>query len=98
MWHPLGHAPDEVRTWRDHLLDRGLRQPFKQAFREVYLLTPAEENTRDHSRRFADHLLRYGQAKALLTERGWTGMSLGWWDERRRVRPGHRHPSGCPAA
>ncbi|SDL93882.1 DUF4132 domain-containing protein [Nonomuraea jiangxiensis] len=80
MWHPLSHPADEVRAWRDHLLEIGLRQPFKQAFREVYLLTPAEEETRDHSRRFAGHLLRYGQAKALLTERGWTGLTLGHWD------------------
>ncbi|MFC4008481.1 DUF4132 domain-containing protein [Nonomuraea purpurea] len=80
LWHPLSHTPEEVRAWRDHLLAIGLRQPFKQAFREVYLLTPAEEETHDHSRRFSGHLLRYGQAKALLTERGWTGMSLGHWD------------------
>ncbi|GIH96942.1 DUF4132 domain-containing protein [Planobispora siamensis] len=79
LWHPISHTADEVRAWRDHLVGTGLRQPFKQAFREVYLLTPAEERTRDHSRRFAGHLLRYGQAKALLTERGWTGMSLGHW-------------------
>ncbi|WP_433430774.1 DUF4132 domain-containing protein [Nonomuraea sp. CA-141351] len=79
LWHPIAHSADEVRAWRDHLMEIGLRQPFKQAFREVYLLTPAEEETRDHSRRFAGHLLRYGQAKALLTGRGWTGLSLGHW-------------------
>ncbi|GAA3469851.1 DUF4132 domain-containing protein [Nonomuraea roseola] len=79
LWHPISHTADEVRAWRDHLISNGPRQPFKQAFREVYLLTPAEEETRDHSRRFAGHLLRYGQAKALLTGRGWTGMSLGHW-------------------
>jgi hypothetical protein len=80
LWHPIFATAEEVRAWRDHLMEIGLRQPFKQAFREVYLLTPAEEETRDHSRRFAGHLLRYGQAKALLTGRGWTGMSLGHWD------------------
>ncbi|MEV2270784.1 DUF4132 domain-containing protein [Nonomuraea africana] len=79
LWHPISHTADQVRAWRDHLIGLGLRQPFKQAFREVYLLTPAEEQTRDHSRRFTGHLLRYGQAKALLTSRGWTGMSLGHW-------------------
>ncbi|GAA2204914.1 hypothetical protein GCM10009850_006100 [Nonomuraea monospora] len=79
LWHPIAHTVEEVRGWRDHLIANDLRQPFKQAFREVYLLTPAEERTRDHSRRFARHLLRYGQAKALLTGRGWTGMSLGHW-------------------
>ncbi|MFB4264679.1 DUF4132 domain-containing protein [Nonomuraea sp. GTA35] len=79
LWHPIAHSAQEVRGWRDHLIANELRQPFKQAFREVYLLTPAEEETRHHSRRFARHLLRYGQAKALLTERGWSGMSLGHW-------------------
>ncbi|ACZ89839.1 DUF4132 domain-containing protein [Streptosporangium roseum] len=82
LWHPISAAVDEVRAWRDHVLAIGLRQPFKQAFREVYLLTPAEESAGDRSRRFAGHVLRYGQAKALLTERGWTGLSLGhWWAE-----------------
>ncbi|UBU10331.1 DUF4132 domain-containing protein [Nonomuraea gerenzanensis] len=80
LWHPIAHDAQEVRGWRDHLIADERRQPFKQAFREVYLLTPAEEVTRDHSRRFARHLLRYGQAKALLSGRGWTGMSLGHWD------------------
>ncbi|WP_146615557.1 DUF4132 domain-containing protein [Nonomuraea aridisoli] len=80
LWHPIAHTAEEVRAWRDHLMASGLRQPFKQAFREVYLLTPAEEETHDHSLRFANHLLRYGQAKALLTGRGWTGLSLGHWD------------------
>ncbi|WP_061300372.1 DUF4132 domain-containing protein [Herbidospora cretacea] len=101
LWHPLGHTPDEVRVWRDHLLDRGLRQPFKQAFREIYPLTPAEEGARDHSRRFAGHLLRYGQAKALITERGWSGLSLGWWDGAGgsdRCTATRRLPGGLTAA
>ncbi|MFD1501555.1 DUF4132 domain-containing protein [Streptosporangium lutulentum] len=80
LWHPIEAAVEEVRSWRDHLLEIGLRQPFKQAFREVYLLTPAEEQTGTFSNRFAGHVLRYGQAKALLSERGWTGLSLGHWD------------------
>ncbi|GAB2444640.1 hypothetical protein GCM10027187_06180 [Streptosporangium sandarakinum] len=59
---------------------RWLRQPYKQAFREVYLLTPAEERTGTFSNRFAGHVLRYGQAKTLLNQRGWTGLSIGHWD------------------
>ncbi|MEV1202715.1 DUF4132 domain-containing protein [Microbispora rosea] len=92
LWHPITHTLDEVQAWRDRLLEIDVRQPFKQAFREVYLLTPAEEEAGDRSRRFAGHLLRYGQAKALLTERGWTGLSLGHWgweygsDEAEAVR------------
>lgn len=80
LWHPIREPVEEVRGWRDHLLEIGLRQPFKQAFREVYLLTPAEERSGTLSNRFAGHRLRYGQAKALLSERGWTGLSLGHWD------------------
>ncbi|MEU4537076.1 DUF4132 domain-containing protein [Streptosporangium sp. NPDC023825] len=80
LWHPIRETVEEVRGRRDHLLETGLRQPFKQAFREVYLLTPAEERSGTLSNRFAGHRLRYGQAKALLSERGWTGLSLGHWD------------------
>ncbi|MEU9830980.1 DUF4132 domain-containing protein [Streptosporangium sp. NPDC048047] len=80
LWHPIRESADEVRAWRDHLLEHGIRQPYKQAFREVYLLTPAEERTRVHSRRFAGHVLRYGQAKALLNQRGWTDLAIGHWD------------------
>ncbi|WP_165781353.1 DUF4132 domain-containing protein [Streptosporangium minutum] len=80
LWHPIRETAEDVRTWRDHLLEHGIRQPYKQAFREVYLLTPAEEHTRTFSNRFAGHVLRYGQAKTLLNQRGWTGLSIGHWD------------------
>ncbi|MFI7046688.1 DUF4132 domain-containing protein [Streptosporangium sandarakinum] len=80
LWHPIHASAEEVRTWRDHLLEHGIRQPYKQAFREVYLLTPAEERTGTFSNRFAGHVLRYGQAKTLLNQRGWTGLSIGHWD------------------
>lgn len=49
LWHPIREAADDVRAWRDFLLERGVRQPYKQAFRGIYLLTPAEE--RAHSLR-----------------------------------------------
>ena len=80
LWHPIRESADEVRAWRGHLIDRGVRQPYKQAFREVYLLTPAERRTRTYSLRFEGHVLRYGQAKALLNERGWTDLAIGHWD------------------
>ncbi|TKK90800.1 DUF4132 domain-containing protein [Herbidospora galbida] len=79
LWHPIHATADEVRAWRDHLLETGVRQPFKQVFRELYLLTPAEEATATYSTRFAGHVLRYGQAKTLLVDRGWTGLAIGHW-------------------
>jgi hypothetical protein len=80
LWHPLRARVEEIRAWRDLLTERRLRQPFKQAFREVYLLTPAELGTRTYSNRFAAHVLRYRQLYALLKGRGWTSRLLGPWD------------------
>ncbi|WP_233571398.1 DUF4132 domain-containing protein [Nocardiopsis sp. Huas11] len=79
MWHPVRHAPEAVRRWRDHLTDLEIAQPFKQAYRELYLLTPAEEAAGDHSLRFAAHVLKYPQAKALLIARGWSAPALAGW-------------------
>ena len=45
LWHPLGFPPQTVLAWRRRLEEGGIVQPFKQAHREVYLLTDAE---RDH--------------------------------------------------
>ncbi|WP_225839315.1 DUF4132 domain-containing protein [Streptomyces sp. NK08204] len=80
LWHPLRSDPPAVRAWRDLLTERGLRQPFKQAFREVYLLTPAEEQTRVYSNRFAAHLVHYRRMFALFRARGWKSNLLGPWD------------------
>ncbi len=80
LWHPALADAEQVRAWRDALLDARVRQPFKQAFREVYLPTPAELETRDYSNRFAAHVLRAPQAQALMRTRGWTGTTLGYWD------------------
>ncbi|MGW3354234.1 DUF4132 domain-containing protein [Streptomyces bungoensis] len=80
LWHPLRSAPDAVRAWRDLLVERRIRQPFKQAFREIYLLTPAEERTRVYSNRFAAHLVHYRRMFALFRARGWRSRLLGGWD------------------
>ncbi|MEU8307023.1 DUF4132 domain-containing protein [Actinomadura sp. NPDC048955] len=80
LWHPIRSRPDEVRAWRDLLVDWRIRQPFKQAFREIYLLTPAEADTVTHSNRFAAHLVHYRRMFALFRARGWTSALLGPWD------------------
>ena len=80
LWHPARAATAEVQQWRDHLLATGRRQPFKQAYREVYLITPAELATRVYSNRFAAHILHYRQAYALFKVRGWVSNFLGGWD------------------
>ncbi|MFF3321485.1 DUF4132 domain-containing protein [Streptomyces sp. NPDC002889] len=100
LWHPVRADAEEIRAWRTELIDRELRQPFKQAFREVYPLTPAEESTRNYSNRFAGHILRYPRARALMVERRWAGNHLGYHSDgyaaemvRELPRPGELSPS-----
>jgi hypothetical protein len=71
LWHPIGCPVDEVLGWRSWLERHGITQPFKQAHREVYLLTAAEENSRVYSNRFAAHVLSQHQFHALAAARGW---------------------------
>ena len=71
LWHPIGRAIDEITAWRRRLEELGITQPFKQAHREVYLLTDAERHTRTYSNRFAVHVLRQHQFNALCAARGW---------------------------
>lgn len=71
LWHPIGRAIDEITSWRDWLDRHQIRQPFKQAHREVYVLTDAERATRVYSNRFAAHVLRQHQYHALCASRGW---------------------------
>ena len=71
LWHPMHDDPGEVLSWRDWLAELEMRQPFKQAHREVYLLTDAELTTGTYSNRFAAHILKQHQFNALCAARGW---------------------------
>ncbi|MGL5811682.1 MAG: DUF4132 domain-containing protein, partial [Nocardioides sp.] len=42
LWHPVAATPEVVGSWREYLLGREVAQPVKQAFRELYVPTPAE--------------------------------------------------------
>ncbi|MBN6055410.1 DUF4132 domain-containing protein, partial [Nonomuraea sp. RK-328] len=95
LWHPARAAVEEVASWREVVQGKELRQPFKQAFREVYLLTPAEEATELYSNRFAGHVVDYRKLYAMFKQRGWRADYLGPWDgggsgEARRVLAGGR--------
>jgi hypothetical protein len=71
LWHPVDHEPAVIVAWRDWLERHGITQPFKQAHREVYLLTDAERATGTYSNRFAAHILRQHQFHSLAAVRGW---------------------------
>ena len=70
--HPrdLYHA-GLLADWQRELVRRRVVQPFKQVFRELYVVTPAEDETRVFSRRFAGQVVGSAQAARLLQAEGW---------------------------
>ena len=80
LWHPLDSPTDVVKAWRARLDELGITQPFKQAHREIYVLTDAERATGTYSNRFAAHVIRQHLFHALCRERGWKSVFLGPFD------------------
>lgn len=80
LWHPIGFAPEKIVAWRNFLRAKKIVQPFKQAYREVYIVTDAELRTEVYSNRYAAHILRQHQFAALLKQRGWMYRIQGTWD------------------
>jgi hypothetical protein len=80
LWHPIGFATEEIAAWRIFLQKHRITQPFKQAYREIYVLTDAELTTDVYSNRFAAHILRQHQFAALCKQRGWQYHLMGAWD------------------
>ena len=71
LWHPMDSSMERVLDWRNFLETRGIVQPWKQAHREIYILTAAEERTDVYSNRFAAHVLKQHQFNQLAALRGW---------------------------
>jgi hypothetical protein len=80
LWHPIDAAASDVLAWRRRLEFVGVVQPFKQAHREIYVLTDAERQTATYSNRFAAHILRQHQFRALCLQRGWSYQLQGSFD------------------
>ncbi|MCU0495208.1 MAG: DUF4132 domain-containing protein [Chloroflexaceae bacterium] len=60
-----------LEGWQREIVHRRVVQPFKQVYREAYLLTPAEEETNTFSRRFAGHQVDSRIATRLFQSRNW---------------------------
>jgi hypothetical protein len=60
-----------LALWQNRIVGQHIVQPFKQVFREVYLLTPAETETATYSSRFAYHTIKSTIAARLLESRDW---------------------------
>lgn len=72
----IAHVYELLRAGRliacqQHVVSSGLVQPFKQAFRECYVLTPAEREAGDVSRRFHGRRVKTAVLGAILSARGW---------------------------
>ena len=77
LWHPLTSDTAELQRWREHIFSEGIRQPFRQAFREFYQVTDEERQTRMYSNRFAGIYLRQHQLASLCRVRGWEYRLMG---------------------
>jgi hypothetical protein len=77
LWHPLSSEPSELQQWRERIFTAGIRQPFRQAFREFYQVTEDERQTKMYSNRFAGTLLRQHQFSSLCRARGWNYRLMG---------------------
>ena len=75
LWHPIHASADSVMKWRQILQKYKIAQPIKQTYREVYIITEAEANTRTYSNRFAAHILKNYQFGALCKLRNWKGFN-----------------------
>jgi hypothetical protein len=64
-------AAGTLSAWQQRLIELRLVQPFKQAFRECYVLTPAEREAKTSSARFANRRVVSKIAAALFTARSW---------------------------
>jgi hypothetical protein len=80
LWHPMQSEAAHVLAWRQRLVKLEITQPFKQAHREIYVLTDAERATNTHSNRFAGHIVEQKRFRALCQARGWSCPAYGGWD------------------
>ncbi len=74
----IAHPYDLLQTgvwdkWQKDCFLSERVQPFKQVFRELYVLTDSETTDGTKSRRYSGHQVNPKQALALFNKRGWIG-------------------------
>jgi hypothetical protein len=77
----LAHPHDLLQSgqwhqWQHDCFGREVVQPFKQVFRELYVVTEAERRDHTLSRRYAGQQVQPRQAAALWGARGWVVSDL----------------------
>ena len=71
-------ATGEWDAWQHECFSAERVQPFKQVFRELYLVTKQEKSDTNQSRRYAGQQVNPTQANALWGQRGWS-VKEGVW-------------------
>ena len=79
LWHPADADDAQVSAWRALLAAATLEQPLKQVEREVFRPDPRDRGLAA-DRRFAGRIVRHGQLRAILRDRGWAVPAIGAWD------------------
>lgn len=70
--HPGDLLPaKQWHAWQSACFDRRIVQPFKQVFRELYVVVDKEKGPHGESRRYEGHAVKPHQALAILGKRGW---------------------------
>ena len=81
LWHPVFASEETIVGWRRRIMELQWKQPIKQAYREIYLLTDAEVKTKTYSNRMAAHILKQHQFNSLAKIRDWKYSLMGWYDD-----------------
>jgi hypothetical protein len=83
LWHPSDSNAEERGAWRDRLAVLGIKQPFKQVFREHYIVPPAELSQTETGM-FAGHIVSIRPFLGLARRERWR---LGYDDLFRSFGP-----------
>lgn len=69
--HPVDLVEHGWAAWQSFMMDNEIIQPFKQVFRELYVMTADERKADGYSQRFAGYQVAKSKALGLLSSRGW---------------------------
>jgi hypothetical protein len=101
LWHPLDATDGEQRIWRDRLAALRIKQPFKQIFREYYVV-PSDELSTTATEMFSGHIVAIIPFLGLARRERWNleydclARSFGQWTARFDLAD-HIYP-GCEGA
>ena len=70
LWHPSDSTAEERGAWRDRLAVLRIKQPFKQVFREHYIVPPSELS-RTETAMFAGHIVSIRPFLGLARRERW---------------------------